>query len=145
MAASLFFPNGRNREGALADYEVDLKDYQEVAVDDKIAVGQLYNDTNLPIIRFYLTTRKKKDNQSNSQDEVLSSPFFQDQVFFLSQPSSSALSVATTSHSTISETVTPDLIFVGSITNHENINFSPNSTELREEVLDSSNKKLSTK
>ncbi|MEQ2283001.1 hypothetical protein AMECASPLE_006644 [Ameca splendens] len=63
-AAALLFPNGRNREGALADYEVDLKDYQEVAVDDKITVGQLYNDSKLPIIRFYLTTCKKKDKQS---------------------------------------------------------------------------------
>ncbi|XP_027886415.1 uncharacterized protein LOC114152668 [Xiphophorus couchianus] len=140
MAIGLFFPNGRNREGSIADFEMDLKDYQEVAIDDKITVGQMFHVTKLTILRFYLTTHKKKANQSVSQDEVLSSSFFQDQDSSLSQPSSSsAVNVAVTSQSTISTEVTSDFLFVGNITNHENINFSLHSTELREEDLDSSN------
>ncbi|XP_054912095.1 uncharacterized protein LOC129376511 [Poeciliopsis prolifica] len=43
-----------------------------------------------------------------------------------------------TSQSTMSTEVTPDFLFIGNITNHDNINFSLQSTELREEDLDSS-------
>ncbi|MEQ2316911.1 hypothetical protein AMECASPLE_037275, partial [Ameca splendens] len=139
IAVDIFFPNGRNREGSIADFEIDLKDYQEVAVDDKITVGQMFHVTKLTILRFYLTTHKKKANQSVSQDEVLPSPFFQDQASSVSRPSSSsAVNVAMTSQSTMSTEVTPDFLFIGNITNHDNINFSLQSTELREEDLDSS-------
>lgn len=58
-AVHLFFPNGKNSKGLLADFELDLQDYQEAAVDDAVTVGQLYTETKLNILRFYLTTRKK--------------------------------------------------------------------------------------
>lgn len=43
-AIDLFFPDGRNSQGPLTDFELDLKDYQKVTVDDVITVGQLYTD-----------------------------------------------------------------------------------------------------
>nr|XP_054588707.1 uncharacterized protein LOC129153501 [Nothobranchius furzeri] len=134
MAIDLFFPNGRNREGSLADFEVDLRDYQEVAVDDNITVGQLYIDTKLPVIRFYLTTRKKMETHSNCQDEE-SSPFAQDHNSSHSHPSSSsAFNDATISQATESETVTTDLIFFENSTNDENIELTFHSTEFMDEV-----------
>uniref|UniRef100_A0A096MIJ3 HECT domain-containing protein n=1 Tax=Poecilia formosa TaxID=48698 RepID=A0A096MIJ3_POEFO len=128
MALGVFFPNGRNREGSITDFEIDLKHYQEVPIDDKISVGQMFHVTKLTILRFYLTTHKKKANQSvKDQDSSLNQP-----------SSSSAVNVAATSQSAIS-IVTSDFLFVGNITNHDNINFSLHSAELREEGLDSSN------
>ncbi|XP_054604749.2 uncharacterized protein [Nothobranchius furzeri] len=133
MAVDLFFPNGRNREGSLADFEVDLRDYQEVAVDDNITVGQLYFDTKLPVIRFYLTTRKKMETHSNCQDEE-SSPFAQDHNSSHSHPSSSsAFNDATIIQATESETVTTDLIFFENSTNDENIELTFHSTEFMDE------------
>ncbi|XP_057689288.1 uncharacterized protein LOC130920718 isoform X2 [Corythoichthys intestinalis] len=63
QAVELFFPGGKNRLGPLTDFELDLKNYEEVTVDSEISVGQLYTDTKIPLLRFYLTTqRKEKEN-----------------------------------------------------------------------------------
>ncbi|XP_073727925.1 uncharacterized protein [Misgurnus anguillicaudatus] len=58
-AAELFFPGEKCSEGSIADFVVDITDFQEQAIDEQITVGELYDQTKLPVLRFYLTTRKK--------------------------------------------------------------------------------------
>ncbi|XP_039478078.1 uncharacterized protein LOC120443440 [Oreochromis aureus] len=60
VATGLFFPDGGNIQGPLTDFDCDLKDYQEMIVDDALTVGELYHVTKLNILRFYLTTKKNK-------------------------------------------------------------------------------------
>lgn len=61
-AVHLFFPNGRNSLGSLTDFELGLTNYQEVPLDEVTTVGKLYQETKLPLLRFYLTTQTKERN-----------------------------------------------------------------------------------
>nr|XP_020470855.1 uncharacterized protein LOC109968716 [Monopterus albus] len=58
-AGQLFFPGGKNAEGNLTDFDIDLTDYQQYTLEDSITVGELYEKTKLPVLRFYLTTKKR--------------------------------------------------------------------------------------
>ncbi|XP_051807109.1 uncharacterized protein LOC127534860 [Acanthochromis polyacanthus] len=58
-AVDLFFPGQKNAEGSITDFVVDVTDFQEHSLDEQITVGQLYEQTKLPLLRFYLTTKKK--------------------------------------------------------------------------------------
>ena len=65
-AIKLYFPSIL---GPITCFDVDLKDYQQMAVNEGVTVGQLYSDTKLSLLRFYLTTREKTDSHSNQRDE----------------------------------------------------------------------------
>ncbi|XP_032427069.1 uncharacterized protein LOC116725248 isoform X1 [Xiphophorus hellerii] len=67
-AVGLFFPSQRNSHGRITDFEVDMTDFQEHSLDEHITVGELYEQTKLPVLRFYLTT-KKKDTGSDSEPD----------------------------------------------------------------------------
>lgn len=58
-AVQLFFPGGKNAEGSLTDFDIDLTDFQQHSLEDSITVGELYEKTKLPLLRFYLTTKKR--------------------------------------------------------------------------------------
>ncbi|XP_047230699.1 uncharacterized protein LOC124873782 isoform X2 [Girardinichthys multiradiatus] len=64
----LFFPSQRNSQGRITDFEVDMTDFQEHSLDQHITVGELYEQTKLPVLQFYLTT-KKKDTGSDSEPD----------------------------------------------------------------------------
>ena len=68
-ALRLFFPDGKNPEGSLADFDIDLTDFQKHSLDGGITVGELYEKTKLPILRFYLTTKKRKNTSDINLEE----------------------------------------------------------------------------
>lgn len=72
-ATGLFFPNGINKQGSLEYFELNLTNYQGVALDEVITVGQLYRETKLPLLRFYLTTQTKDDHNSQNSPALRSS------------------------------------------------------------------------
>ncbi|XP_041938181.1 uncharacterized protein LOC121699809 [Alosa sapidissima] len=65
-AINLFFPDQKNSEGNVTDFHIDLTDFQEHPLDNQTTVGELYEKTKLPILRFYLTTKKKASCRDNS-------------------------------------------------------------------------------
>lgn len=69
-AVELFFPGGRNAKGNLDDFDCDLTDFQQHSVDDTITVGEIYENTKLPLLRFYLTTKKKENVNSDVTAQV---------------------------------------------------------------------------
>lgn len=66
-AIRLFFPNGKNSHGSISEYESDLTNYQEVSLDEKTTVGEMYDISKLTMMRFYLTT-KKRDREVEISD-----------------------------------------------------------------------------
>lgn len=65
-----FFPREKSSEGNFTDFLVDVTDFKDQAIDDQITAGELYEQTKLPVLRFYLTTKKKiipSDTQSDTQ------------------------------------------------------------------------------
>lgn len=69
-AVTLFFPCEKSSEGNFTDFLVDVTDFKDQAIDDQITAGELYEQTKLPVLRFYLTTKKKiipSDTQSDTQ------------------------------------------------------------------------------
>ncbi|KAA0710797.1 hypothetical protein E1301_Tti023617 [Triplophysa tibetana] len=69
-AIQLFFGDGKNTLGEITDFEVDLKNYKDLSVDEHTTVGKLYAETKLPILRFYLTTKKKKHSVSDVEEDL---------------------------------------------------------------------------
>lgn len=57
-AVQLFFPGGKNAEGSLTDFDIDLTDFQKHSLEDSITVRELYEKTKLPLLHFYLTMKK---------------------------------------------------------------------------------------
>lgn len=74
-AIRLFFPNGKNGQGSVTEFEVDLMDFGEHSLDDDSTVGELYEATKFTIMRFYLTTKKRG---GNSCVEMREEPHFID-------------------------------------------------------------------
>ena len=129
----LFFPNGRNRLGPSTHFKLDLKKIQELTVDEELTVGQLYTDTKLPLLRFYLTTQKKENDSPQSQTAGLTPPLEREVSV---QDQSSSLGVATA----ISfETISSDMVFLESTT-EDNFDLSlyPSGSGY-EDVLENSN------
>lgn len=112
----LFFPNGRSSLGSLTDFELDLKDYQEVTVDDTISVGQLYKDTKLSILRFYLTTRKKQKQSPHSHSADLATPLENQES---PQNQCSSLTAVVATPTATFETISSDVIFLSSTTSED--------------------------
>lgn len=131
-ATALFFPDGRNSVGPLTDFDLDLRNYQEMTVDDTVTVGQLYHDTKLSLLRFYLTTKKKTNDSPNSHSTDLAPA--------QERQENSSASVTTAPTPTTSETVNAEVIFLRSTASSDNFEFSLYSTDERsEDVFESSN------
>lgn len=58
-AVQLFFPGGKNARGSLTDFDIDLTDFQQRPLGDSITLGELYQQTKLPLLHFYLTKKEK--------------------------------------------------------------------------------------
>ena len=54
-----------NAEGNVQDFEIELTDFQKHPLDPLTTVGELYEVTKLPILRFYLATTKKAGCSGN--------------------------------------------------------------------------------
>lgn len=70
QAVKLFFADGKSTEGDITEFQVDLKAYKEMSVDEDVTVGKLYAETKLPLLRFCLTTKKKSSLGSHVQQEI---------------------------------------------------------------------------
>lgn len=109
-AVQLFFVDGKNTQGDITDFEVDLKNYQELSLDEDSTVGKLYAETKLPLLRFYLTTKKKKRSVSSVQED-LSETRVTRQEFNSSTP--------TLTVGTAEDTGDTEVIYIGSNTESE--------------------------
>ena len=93
----LFFPNGESSKGKWEEFDADVWNFRDKVLDDNITVGQLYEETKMPLLRYYLATTPKivtvtddEDIQSDSND--------------ISDPGSANISNASASVSVNSET-----------------------------------------
>lgn len=69
-AKDLFFPNGKNKLGKFETFSHDIVDYQEEAIfDDAITVGELYSVLRMGVLRFYLCTKVKEDEEDEEYVE----------------------------------------------------------------------------
>ena len=71
QAKNLFFPGQKNAEGNVQDFAIELTDFQERPLDPLTTVGDLYEVTKLPILRFYLATTKR---DGCSENQLAASP-----------------------------------------------------------------------
>ena len=134
-AARLFFPNERNSLGSLTDFELDLTNYQEVPLDEVTTVGKLYQETKLPLLRFYLTTQTKEHNDRPPRPDLAPSVEGQERA----ESSTTLVSVATSQPSDTFETVSPEVLFVGSNVSAEGLQLVYETDGNIEDVLESSN------
>ncbi|XDV50949.1 hypothetical protein PO909_019913 [Leuciscus waleckii] len=119
-AAELFFPGEKCSVGSFTDFVVDVTNFQEQTIDDQITIGELYELTKLPILRFYLTTKKRaiaRHTELNFNSETIvqgggnrhdsRSPIRTSQSPLLTEQDSRSLTYVN---------VESDLIYVGSCT-----------------------------
>lgn len=138
-AVGLFFPGGRNKLGLVTDFELDLRNYQEATVDSEMRVGQLYTDTKIPLLRFYLTTRKKENNIPFS-NRTGSAPTLEGQESFQNQSSTSSLNVDAAPPTPPFETVHSEVVYLRSTASDDNFEISLYSSENgSENAFESSN------
>lgn len=45
-------PGGKNAEGSICDFDIDLTDFQQHHLEDCVTVGELYERTKLPLSQF---------------------------------------------------------------------------------------------
>ncbi|XP_073324587.1 uncharacterized protein [Pagrus major] len=57
MSKGLFFPNGHSTKGPVEDFEFDIRDYSRNAISPEVTVGQLYEQTQLRMLRIYTTSK----------------------------------------------------------------------------------------
>lgn len=55
----LFFPGSVSPKGNIDEFFFDVMDFKENTLNDTQTIGELYNQTMLPMLRFYLATKKK--------------------------------------------------------------------------------------
>lgn len=68
----LFFPNGfSDKHGSLSKYSCNLLDYKENIFDENFTVGNMYKVTNLPMLRFYVSTNINEDEKDVSTEKPL--------------------------------------------------------------------------
>ncbi|OWF35846.1 hypothetical protein KP79_PYT23047 [Mizuhopecten yessoensis] len=72
LATSLFFPNGKSKLGSVDDFHFDLRDFSEEVWNANETIGELYQKTGMPLLRFSLSITAKalqvKDNLSPIPD-----------------------------------------------------------------------------
>jgi len=58
----LFFPNGESSKGNQSNFQFDVWDYQDRSMGESSTVGQMYKDTKMPILRFYLASIEPEED-----------------------------------------------------------------------------------
>lgn len=135
-AVGLFFPNGRNNLGSVTDFELNLTNYQELPLDEVTTVGKLYEETKLPLLRFYLTTQIKEHNDRPHSPDLAPSVERQERAW----SSTTLNSVSTSQPSETLETVSHEVLFVGSNASADSFEFAVYDTDGNsEDVFESSN------
>ncbi|XP_070551821.1 uncharacterized protein [Ptychodera flava] len=70
IGQSLFFPHGQSRKGSLTSFDFDVWDFTENVHDDKITIGEMYDETKLPMLRFYIATTRKRSKTSVTESDM---------------------------------------------------------------------------
>ena len=52
----LFFPNGESSKGKIDNFKIDLWDFQDKSLPNDKSVGEIYEETKIPLLRFYFAT-----------------------------------------------------------------------------------------
>ena len=60
----IFFPDGVSRYGSCNEFACDLTDFKQSDVPSEMTVGEMYRQTGLPRLRFYLLTLTLKANKN---------------------------------------------------------------------------------
>ncbi|KAK3101325.1 hypothetical protein FSP39_002703, partial [Pinctada imbricata] len=63
-AKRLFFPNGQSKKGKITDFDIDLWDFSEGIVKESMTLQEMYDDTKIPLLRFYLASTPKSGGLS---------------------------------------------------------------------------------
>jgi hypothetical protein len=104
-AVKLYFngPNGTSSVGSRDDMLLDIYDYKRCSLNDKVTVGQLYSESKLSLLRFYLVSIVKTSVDEKPSTSELTTPV--DDILDIScaTPSTSELT-------TVSDEELPDLI-----------------------------------
>lgn len=67
-AIKLFFPNGESPKGKVNDFDIDLWDFSERIVENSVTLQQMYENTKMPMLRFYLSSKAKNNNDHVTSD-----------------------------------------------------------------------------
>ena len=66
LSKNLFFKGGKSSRGKSDDFEFEMCDFRQLPVSSDFTVGTLYDEVKMPVLRFYLQTKK---SQGKSQGE----------------------------------------------------------------------------
>ena len=69
QAKLLFFPNGLSPKGRISNFSCDLWDFSERKVCNDVTLQMMYDETKMPLLRFYLATWDKPAEGSNGPPE----------------------------------------------------------------------------
>lgn len=67
----IFFPKGVSKRGKLSDFTFELRDFSAQAIPNESTVGDMYESTDVKMLRYYIFTKRKAD-QSYDSDETYS-------------------------------------------------------------------------
>lgn len=73
-AVSLFFPDGKSSKGKIERYDKNIFDFQKKELNENLTISEIFEITELPVLRFYLSTTEKEevyDDNSEQQENVI--------------------------------------------------------------------------
>nr|XP_011418577.2 uncharacterized protein LOC105321819 [Crassostrea gigas] len=65
----IFFPKGVSKRGKLSDFNFGLRDFSAQAITSESTVGDMYESTDVKMLRYYIFTKRKAD-QCYDSDEM---------------------------------------------------------------------------
>lgn len=65
----IFFPKGVSKRGKLSDFNFELRDFSAQAIPSESTVGDMYESTDVKMLRYYIFTKRKAD-QCYDSDEM---------------------------------------------------------------------------
>lgn len=65
----IFFPKGVSKRGKLSNFSFELRDFSAQAIPSESTVGDMYESTDVKMLRYYIFTKRKAD-QCYDSDEM---------------------------------------------------------------------------
>lgn len=69
-AQKFFFPKGTSKRGKLSQFNFELRDFSAQNIPDESTVGDMYESTNVKMLRYYMFT--KRNDQGYESDDLCS-------------------------------------------------------------------------
>ena len=60
VAKKIFFPQGESPKGNITEFHCELLDFSERKVKDSTTIKEMYEETKMPLLRFYIRTTSRK-------------------------------------------------------------------------------------